>query len=263
MKQLGNQSGIGAAIRCHKKLAIITSTCVVVFIGVAVYGWLSVTSWSFVESQSVVARQEITASLKQAVALPVSSSDERAKKVTAFQGIEEQIDSYQNMCQISPLVQRQSAISSLRAKQDICQSTLKQLDTTRVSLSAVTDFLHDEQAVALLVATAGSLPGELNEGSWQDVAVKWHVLAEKLSALKVSAHFEPVHKRLITESAHMNASWQEVLAAHAAKDRARYEKAIDELSKSYGSFKDVTQLTTDTIMPLMREFQTNYDSIVS
>lgn len=263
MKQLKESTGLRAVVGKHKKL-IIVSSIVVVFVGVVGgYCWWSLAGWNAVESQTRTAKQDMHHYLTGAVALPMSTADERAKKLTALETTSQRIESYKNICNVPVLVEWQRAIDTFKKQQDACRDTLAEFDRFKTSLKDITDYLYDDKTVAALVVTASTSSVDLDEASWPETAAKWHTLAEKIKPLKVSGRFEPVLKRITTEAEYMDASWQEVVAAHTAKDRARYEKAKDELSKSYGTFKDAVELSRSSIEPLLQDFQAKYDDIIS
>lgn len=242
----------------HKKLVIVSAGLVVILVIAGVYIWWSLVAWSGVESRSMALRQSVSTHVGAALRLPVTSNDEKNKKLLALEAVNQEIASHQTVCDVSQFVVWQHAFEVFKKQEDACRAGLVRLNTLRTSLAAVIKYTRDEQTVARLIVAASSGAAESDEAAWQQTAVSWRGLAEKLKALQVSAPFKPVLTRIITEVEHVDASWQEVVAAHTAKDRARFEKAKDELSKAYGSLKDITQLSTDALMPLQKQLSSDY-----
>lgn len=242
----------------RRKLIIFGSLAFVITVSVMIYVWWSVTAWASFEKRYVAIQSDTGDQIGAVLALPVTTPEEKAKKRAALESVHASIATRQAMCQPSILINWQSQLDTVRKYQDGCAAALKKLTSLDESLVILTGYLHDEQMLASLVVTASSGASDLDEAAWAETAAKWHTLAGKTKELKVGDAFDKVLQRSITETAHLDACWQEVLAATAAKDRTRFQTAKDELSKAYGTFKDTAELSTATFITLQNEFEAQY-----
>lgn len=242
----------------RKKLIIFGSVAAAITVSVAIYILWSVVTWVSFEKRYVAIQSDTSSQIGAVLALPVTTPEEKAKKRVALENIHASIATHQAMCQPSMFISWQSWLDTVRKYQDGCAAALKKLTSLDESLVILMGYLHDEQTLASLVAAASSGASDLDEAAWAETAAKWHTLAGKTKELKVGGAFDEVLQRSITETTHLDACWQEVLAATAAKDRTRFQTAKDELSKAYGTFKDTAQLSTATFITLQKELEVQY-----
>lgn len=258
MKGLNKTSRLSQVMTGRKKLITFATVAVVVIGSMAIYAWWSVAAWANFEKNYTTIQSDTGSQISAVVALPVTTPEEKAKKRTALENVHTSIATHQAMCEIPVFISWQTRFGTVKKYQDECSDVLKKLTSVDESLVVVTGYLRDEQQFAGLVTAASGGASDLDEVVWAETAAKWHTLAVKTKELKVSKAFDEVLKRSITETAHLDACWQEVLAATAAKDRARFQTAKDELSKAYGTFKDMAQLSTATFITLQKQFEVQY-----
>ncbi len=261
MKGLNNTSRLSQAMTGRKKLIIFAGVTFVIIGSMAIYAWWSMAAWATFEKNYTTIQSDTISQISAAVALPVTTPEEKAKKRTALENVHTSIAGHQAMCETSVLISWQSRSDMVKKYRDECSDVLKKLTSLDEHLVVITGYLRDEQALAALVVTASSGASDLGEAAWAETAAKWHMLSVKTKELKVSKAFDEVLKRSITETARLDTCWQEVLAATAAKDRSRFQTAKDELSKAYGTFKDTAQLSTATFTTLQKEFEAQYVAI--
>ncbi|MEO5950460.1 MAG: hypothetical protein ABIQ04_03340 [Candidatus Saccharimonadales bacterium] len=253
-------SRIGLFLSHHKKISIALGGALFVCLIAGSYIWWSFSAWAQFEDRYVSLRQNTATKFSDTLKLPVGTADQKIKKIAAFDELGKDITGQQNICEDVPgLIKWQHTVSAIKRYEDDCKSLLVKLGVLKTNITEMTGYIKDEQAVATLIQTAstGSL-AELDETTMQDTAAKWHTFSEKMKVLKVTTEFEPVLIDLRTKSDHLDACWQEVIAAHTAKDRARFEKARDELSRAYGSFKDSRQVSDKVSAEVQKTLEAQY-----
>src|SRR5664279_1642218 len=249
---------LGLFVSRHRKPIIIGGIVLLVLVVIGSYVWWSLSNWTAVTSRSAALQQSVHNKFDSALSI---SSQDKAKKLAAFTAVGQEITSKQGICDTPRLVNWQHNLEMFKIRENDCRADIVRLNTLNTRLSDITNYLHDEQVLAGLIVTASGGQAEIDEANLPEAANKWHTLSDKLKTLKVSSGFEAVLKRTITEVSHMDACWQEVIAGHTAKDRTRFEKAKDELSKAYGSFKDIVQLDNATSAPIIKQLETAYTGL--
>ncbi len=258
MKQLHRTLSLGGFATRHKKLMIFSSILGVLLIAAVAYAWWSIAVWTGIDKNYVVVQTETHRQVDSAIALPARTSEEKAKKRAALEAVHDFNSKHQTICDVPGSLSWQDRFDTVKKTQNECKAVLAKLVAVDHSLMVVNGYLHDEKMFAELVAVAGSGLGDLDEATWNETATKWHSLAMKTKDLKTSKAFDAILQRSITGTAHLDSCWQEVLAANTAKDRTRFQIAKDELSSTYGTFKDITQLSNDTFNALQKELQLDY-----
>lgn len=239
-------------IERHKTVAAVSTVALLLVVTIVSYIWWSVASWAVLEDHSRNLLQSTTTHFNNALVMPTRTSDEKTKKVAALVAINQEITSNQRVCDTPGIISWQrNVLDAFKKHEDECRADILRLNGFNAKLDDITNYLHDNRILAGFVTVASGQQSEYDEASWQGVADKWRVLGAKLREMKVSGRFEPILRRAITEVDHVHVCWVEVVDASTAKDRDRFEKAKDELSKAYGSFKDITQLDNTTITSLI------------
>lgn len=239
------------------RLAIGIITVVVLLLGA--YGLWSKHIWDNYETNYNVWHSSTQAKINAALGLPAATNKQRSAKLATLKKTSDAITAAKgSLCGVNGLVGWQGFIGALHNRQEACQKLLDTSVTFNEKLKAATGYLDNEQALARVISAIPASKPQLAEGDWEAQATAWHEAAAKIDTLAVSANFVPTKQTAQTATKKIEAAWQEVIAAHKVKDKARYLKAQSQLADSYATLHAMTETSTQKLKLLLDPLQTAY-----
>lgn len=241
---------------CAHRVVIAIIAAVVLLVGA--YALWSKHTWDEYETRyegwHIALRDQVNATL----ALPTTTDKERLTKLTALKKTSDTImSSKTSLCNANILVNWQQFIEMLRMRWHECQKTVTTSVTFNQKMQATITYLEYEQALAKVI---GEIPSksELTEADWGAQADTWHNAVVRIEKLPSNTDFAPT-KQIARETVlKIDAAWKEVLAAHTAKDKARYLKAQGQLADAYNSLENIAVVGAKQFKIILGPLQTAY-----
>lgn len=252
-------SGSRRFLRLHKRQAVIIGVILLALLAIGLYGAWSVASWRSYEQRSVQSVGNISDSLDRALKIEAADDAARLSKLKVLEETKTRIDNYKAECQPGVLVAWQTSLEPARKQKEACDATAKLLEGLWGDLDKVIQFVRDELSVAAILRPLKT-SAELNEAEWHQIRDDWRSAAQKLGEVKVDDQYRRVYETTKERTVAVETAWTELLAAHEAKDRGRFEKAKDELMKAYGAFKAAAEDTDDNFRDLEQKLADSYRS---
>lgn len=229
-------SSVRQFLKSHRRLVTILASILLILLVAGAYGLWSIFQWQSYERRSDQSLGSIHSELDKALKLEVKDDQNHAKKLAAFDNIAAKVGQFRRDCLPASLLTWQTSFEGARKLKENCDRVTSSLEKLQGSLDKVTSYLRDEKETVDIIAPLGG-DVESDETKWQETYSSWQQAAQKLSEAKVGNEFKPAYDVLKERLSTVVAAWGELLTSHEAKDRTRFEKAADELMKTYGGFK--------------------------
>lgn len=223
------------------------------------YFLYSLYEWGQYESRYKDWRASIKSQTDQAFALSSSDPKARAAKLAALKKISDRLATTRSTaCQVNRLIEWQHILKSLEDRQDQCNQVAHSLDNFKKSLDQINSYLTEENALGSIFAALPPAKDQLAEDEWQAYGTAWHSAAENATKLSTQGAFMQTRQVAVSTLQGIDAAWQEVLAAHAAKDKARYTKAEAALIQAYSSLESIKSTSEVQLDALVKSLQNFY-----
>jgi len=239
------------SFRSHRKDYIVGGIIAVLLIILGGYSLWSKNVWDGYEAKysqwDTSTKQQIT----QALSLTVKSDQDRERKMAAIKTVSAAIDSAEtSLCQVNGLISWQHFIKSLQAKEGDCREVVAKRGDWNKKLKPIVVYLEDEQAIAKVVAKSPKL-SQVPDTEWEAQPAVWQALTKDVEGTTVRSAFNPVKQQASKATMGIEAAWKEVIAAHKAKDKARYIKAQGQLTQAYETLAETAKTDTDNLKLLL------------
>lgn len=219
----------------------------------------STTAWNTYETTYKTWRADTGGRVTAALALPVTSDKERADKYTALKASSEAIiTAKDSLCRVNVFIAWQQFIEAFHNRETACQKVIDTAGAFDSLSKGAVGYLENEQALAGIMAAIPHDKSELAEGDWEAQATAWHDAVRKADELKVGANFTATKQSARETIGKIATAWQEVVTAHKAKDRGKYEAARAQLVLAYGSLGATSDVGTQQLKTLLEPLQPAY-----
>jgi hypothetical protein len=128
-------------------------------------------------------------------------------------------------------------------------------------LQKVIAYIRDDNKLAAILATAPQ-SGELADTTWEAQVISWQKMITDIEGTTVSPVFTSVKVLAVTRSVAVKDAWQAVIAAHQAKDKAKYLAAQDDLAHALDELNEITITSEKELMPLTAELEKAVSSVL-
>ncbi|MDN5274103.1 MAG: hypothetical protein JWP06_4 [Candidatus Saccharibacteria bacterium] len=232
---------------------------------VAVYTFWSMNTWSSYKTTYESWQKELQVSVDAAMALPGTTSAERAKKLTAFKNVSGTITSaQQSLCHTPVIIAWQHVIVGLRQHEEACAQTISKADTFGKKMQMTTSYLESEQTVAMTIEkTLAASQDKVTEATWNSQVTTWQDADKAIGKMSSGATFAPVKASALEKVKVLESTWQELLAAHAAKDKTKYTEAQSNLTIAYAALGSLSTVSAGQLAPLTTALQSAYAQLFS
>jgi len=249
---------LGQKIYTHRKVIIIIATILLVVGGYALW---SKYTWDEYEVEYGKWHTTTQDQLNTALMLPAVTEKERLTKLGALKKASDGITSARtSLCNANILVSWQRIAPAFRDREEKCQRTVDTSVAFSQKMQAVITYLEQEQVLTGLISAIPVGKSELAEADWQAQAAAWHETASKVKTLPSNTDFAPTKQIAAETIVKVDVAWQEVVAAHGAKDKARYTKAQTQLADSYGSLDAIAVTGAKQLKILLDPLQAAYEN---
>jgi hypothetical protein len=233
-----------------KKYLIIASLVLLAFLMGGYILW-SKQLWAQYTSTYVQWHQEFNTEIKAVSVLPTTTVKEKNALLDRLDGMSQRISSQQaNLCAMTPLVQwQQRAIPAYESARNDCQKKLTAVVSFQNQLDSVIAYIKNDQDLAKILATA-SPASELEDGVWGEQVAAWSKAIDLTGKLSVSAAFKSTQQQALDRMTAVKVAWQELIAAHQLKDKAKYIDAQNKLGTAYDGLNDVSAASEKNLIGL-------------
>jgi hypothetical protein len=248
----------------HRRATIIVASAVLAVLLITAYGLWSINTWSSYRTTYQNWQKELRASVDAAVTLPVTTSAERAKKMTAFKGVTDKIDTAKpSLCHIPSVIAWQRIISDLRQREDACSHVIGEADLFNKKMQATVNYLKSEQAlVTIIQAALATYKEKVTEETWSSQMAVWKDASAAVAKISsTEPAFTPVKTEAVEKIRLVGAAWQDLISAHAAKDKTKYNEAQSKLVEAYAALHSVSTTSTEQLAKLATSLQLAYQQL--
>lgn len=253
-----NLKGLQSFLGRHRKGAIIVSISVGVLLLVGIYAFLSVNMWANYKVNYDSWQNNLRKDVDAALMLPATTHEERSRKMTQFRVVSGKIVSAKDsLCSVSGFFSWQLFIPSVKTEKETCDQYFKTAEGFRLEMQKVITYLENEQLLTKTLASA-TAQATLTENSWDSQVTVWQGTVDALKKLPVGPEFKPVKSSAADVAQSIQSSWQVLIVAHKAKDKAKYLDAQAKLTQAYSSLSTVSATSTHQFDIIAKALQTAY-----
>jgi hypothetical protein len=247
----------------HRRFLAIIAAVILVVLLIGVYIFWSMNTWGSYKSSYEDWQKDFHTRVDRAITLPVATQPERASKMTALQDISNTVGAgKQSLCTVSPVIEWQHVVGSLKEQEVACQEIIKNADELNGKLRAVTQFLKNEQVLAAILTTAAKdTEGKTTEASWAGQLTAWKTASEVVAGMASEVSFTPVKAAALEKIQSIESAWQELLTAHQAKDKSKYIEAQVRLGEAYNALPSVQTVGATQLAGLTSLLETEYREV--
>ena len=228
---------------------------------IGAYIWWSQNSWSDYEKKYRSARQNIDAKLTQAFSLQSDTSDERQQKVTQLAGLSEEIEGINDsFCRQNVFIDWQGAFGEYKAHEESCKVVVASIGAFNDQLRSAVEYLKQEQALARQLGAAPA-QAEVAEGDFEGQLAAWRSVYEGFKNASASDDFDSIKQAALSGAEGIVKNGEEVIAAHQAKDKARYLKATQALAAAYDNLQAVVSTNTTRLAEVATRVKEAYSTL--
>lgn len=200
--------------------------------------------------------QSIKADIDRITALPISTNKEQDVVVARLTDVSNKINTEQRtVCTVNSLVQwQQKMVAVLNDAHVACQKMIASTAEFQKRLAIVIAYSKDDQVLAKII-TSVPQSGELADDSWEKQVTAWGDAMKAAEKMSVSDAFKPMQQLAIKHMTATKAAWQEVIAAHQAKDKSKYLAAHSTLASAIDGFNEISVTSQQTFTKLSSELE--------
>lgn len=241
-------------LRSKKYLLIISSLVLVVLLGSYIL-W-SKQTWAQFTPSYTQWQQGVQGDIEEINALPVSTSKEQDVVAAKLTDVSSRIEAdYHTLCVLSPLVQwQQKVVSAFHDATISCQKMVANTVTFQKQLATVMAYNAADQALSKIIASVPQ-SGDLADDSWKKQVAAWDDAVKAAEKMSVSDTFKPTQQLAIKHMMTTKAAWQEIIAAHQAKDKPKYLAAQNTLASAIDGFDEISVTSQQTFTKLSSELE--------
>lgn len=244
--------------KAHRRLLITLAVVVIFLVLAGAYIALSMNAWRTYGESATALRSKTKELLDNSLQQSSENAQGRAKKLKSLKDVQDKLRTAEQMCTMQPVFEWQSgSFEGARRQKEHCHSTRDSLTTLGESLGKTLRYLEDEKKLTDILAPLRT-EGELAEDTWKQHADQWAEASRKASGVTPSIEFRSAYDIVNKRVSAVAAKWQELIAVHEAKDRAKFEKTTDELKQAYGSLKAIPDDTAPILSVLESQLTSSY-----
>jgi hypothetical protein len=230
-------------ITTTKETKVMMTVLFAVLILTMVYTVYSLISWRNFERRYVAWPPIAQDTLDHVLGLPAGNDNERVIKLVELKKVDsELLQRSDHLCDTRLLWGWQAGIvSHMKGSETECKDTRAKIAPVIAAYDQVVSYLEEEAVIGGLINTPLLQPSSDNEKKWQEQAVAWKNLNEKLEKLEASTAFKLAKEKIQGAVKNVSSAWNGVLVANDSKDPARYLRAASQLSTAYDDLRAILE----------------------
>lgn len=238
-----------------KRLVIFVGIFLVLVLAVAYTLW-SKQTWDAYRPTYTQQEQDIKTDLTTVATAKVTTAEERTKVLAHLVTLTDKIATTdQAVCHIHPFLAWQAKLGkALAAAQADCSAMVSRVAQLQAPLKKVTTYTKNDNELAAILAGIPQT-GELADDTWDKQVLLWQDCASAIDKLSVGTDFVPVKQSALTKVSAVRDAWQAVIAAHQAKDKAKYVAAQGGLAQSLDGLNEISVTSEKELSGLVKELE--------
>ncbi|HET6746479.1 MAG TPA: hypothetical protein VFH06_00025 [Candidatus Saccharimonadales bacterium] len=228
-----------------------------ILLAMGAYIFWSGTTWSDYQMHFTRLQDEARSKIKGSLELKVETNEDRMKKLDSLRSSRDILADDNSLCRVNMLVDWQSFIGNLKDQKQKCNEVQTKLVHLRDALDKIIEYLENDH---ILAESLGTIPagGEIAEDAWVGQRDGYRAAQKHIAERTVSNEFAPVKQMAEEKLNGIVAAWEEILAAHGAKDKVRFTKAVATLSQGYDALSNIGKVSSDHFQVLVKSFENDY-----
>lgn len=208
-------------------------------------------TWAQVTPASIQWHQGVRDDLNKIIALPTTNVKEQDVVATKLTMLSSRIDmEQQTVCVVIPVMQwQQKIISAFNDIRMTCEKKVASTVAFQKQLVRVIAYNKDDQALTKIIASVPQA-GELADDTWEKQVIAWGDAIKATEKLVITNDFKPTQQLALKQMNAVKVAWQEVIAAHQAKDKQKYLAVQTVLASAIDGFDDVAVTSQQTFAKL-------------
>lgn len=261
MKKLSNSRSLFHVPQLlRKRWFVILLVIILLLTTLGIYAWWSKTSWDSYEARFTTLQQNAKKQLETTFSLQSDTQQERQAKLDGLAKLNDDISSLDELCSQNNLIAWQRVIKTYAEQEEACKSAQASLKSFQGSLKITVEYLQSEHALAKSLMSA-PVQAETSEGDWEGQLSGWRSAADSIKNVTSSGKFDSVKQVAVEVSNGIIKAWEEVLAAHHAKDKTRYVKATQDLAAAYDKLETITTSDTNQLKIIASDLEEVYKNL--
>lgn len=225
-------------------------------------GW-SFYAWNDYRQQYISSHSELRQEATAAFAMKSVSVDEKRKKLAALSQLRQTIDEMKGQCDSYSIIHWQQFIGETKAWLEDCRTRSKATEAFGRDLKAVTDHIASEELIKSVLVKAAVTDKEVGEAAWPSIVEKWAKAHTDIHNLKVALTVQNTQKVIEEKIAALEAGWVALIAANTAKDRQKYDAALDQIETAHGAMVGISDITQKDMQMLIDKLKVSYKRVFS
>lgn len=245
-----------------KRKWLIVGTVTFLAVLALAYVLYSMQAWRGYERDYIAWQATTKSELTSVLSLPATSPKEREQKLSKLESIVADLKAQKSkVCSDDSLIGWQAFFQGVDTVKKQCHSVSSKIDGVVVELGVIISYLTNEHTFATSLAKLSTQPAQPDEKTWDQVAGTWRKFGVDVAAMKVDASFESTKKVAVTVVTGVDTAWQELLAAHSVKDKARFVKARSGLAVAYAALTTITTENDKQVASLDKKLTKAYSAV--
>lgn len=240
-------------------IIVVASTLALVIGGYAL--WCS-DAWANYHAAYGNLQRAAKSSIDTALKMPATSTKERVAKLEALQTVARSVDEGRDKmsCSVNVLMSWQQSVSvSYKKWREECEAVRTSIGALNAELRSVAAYTKNDQELAdTLTIALGATDKKVTEGSFSSVLSKWQIASAATKKMDVSRDFAPVRAKAQVAIDGIVTAWRALVAAHAVKDEAKYEKAVKAVVDAYSTVDAIKQESAKGAVTMGETVQVRY-----
>lgn len=254
---------LSGRLKDRRRTLIIVSGIAAVLLAVGGYVLWSGASWSSYRESYSSWKREAKTGVDAALNLPNTTTKQRADKLQAFTNKAVALtNSAEAQCKPNGMVGWQESINgTYKQWRQECEADAAAMAALNGQLAAASAYLKSEHTLASALSVAlAATDSKVNEKSFSTVLTKWKTASAAVKSLEAPPAFMPVKAKAQKTVDNVTVAWQALVKAHAAKNEADYNKAVQALSGAYSSIDGIETASANEFAKLATALQVSYTS---
>lgn len=250
----------------HRRIILIMAVVSgVVLIGGGYIFW-SINTWNTYKTSYEGWQNELRIEADKAMNLSSATPSERTKKKNAFKDVSAKINSVRgSLCNVSAGAAWQRFVGELRQREESCARVVDRASVFGDKTKQVIAYLEHEQALAATISAAISASADkVTETTWSSQVSIWQNAGNVITKMSVSeTSFKVVKTAALDKIKAIESAWQAVIAAHEAKDKAKYVEAQTALATAYAGLSELVNVGAQQFSAVADSLQSTYAELLS
>jgi hypothetical protein len=250
-----------SGMRLSSRRSILAIALIAVAFVAIGYCYWSVQTWDSYDNTYTTFKQKDREDIDNALALAADSYDERKRKIASLNEVIDNIKANKSVCNVPYLIKWQGQLfAGSKSKISKCNESVELMDDYGVNLKSVISYLETEQKIAGILNSTASNQKQ-TEKTWDHQLAAWTKAVGDIGGVQAEASSQSMKENALKYAEKMEKSWKAVIAAHKARNKAKYLEAYAELVKSHETLASITSDSQAAFNVLAKKLQSSYDSL--